>query len=124
MHPCSRRDREGSSPRPCVSMRGSSRDDAKYVQTTYTDGASGDDGCEGNGKPVYVSTRIDDEEGVAPYLYSPARRNSWLVGTDPCRANGWIEVRAAPFYARTSARFGAFRPTFCALRHVLTRPLF
>jgi len=74
-------------------MRGSSRDDAKYVQTTYTDGVSGDDGCEGNGKPVYVSTRVDEEEGVAPYLYSPARRNSWLVGTDPCRANGWIEVR-------------------------------
>ena len=93
LHPCSRRDRGGSSTRPCVSMRGSSRDDAKYVQTTYTDGASGDDGCEGNGKPVYVSTRVDEEEGVAPYLYSPARRNSWLVGTDPCRANGWIEVR-------------------------------
>ena len=27
-------------------------------------------------------------------LYSPARRNSWLIGTEPCRSNGWVEVRS------------------------------
>ena len=75
----------------CVQLQGSTRDDAKYVETTRSLQA----GCGGNGKPVYVSQRIDAEEGVAPYLYSPARRNSWLVGAEPCRANGWMEVRSS-----------------------------
>ena len=78
-------------------MRGSSRDDARYVETTYY--AGGRPGCGGNGKPVYVSQKIDDDVGVSPYLYSPARRNSWLVGADPCRANGWMEVRSSAEHA-------------------------
>ena len=41
-------------------------------------------GCGSNGKPVYVSQRTDADLGVAPYLYSPARRNSWFVGADSC----------------------------------------
>ena len=118
----------------CVEMRGSSRDDALYLQArashtftrpcklftcslhgsctslalesrihrkllwhhahllhacmqaSYVDAhAGGRDGCFGNGKPVYHSVKVDDEEGIAPYLYSPARRNSWLVGT-PARS--------------------------------------
>ena len=36
---------------------------------------------------------------MAPYLYSPTRRNSWLVGADPCRANGWMEVRSSAEHA-------------------------
>ena len=83
--------------RACVQMRGSSRDDARYVETTYY--AGGRPGCGGNGKPVYVSQKIDDDVGVSPYLYSPARRNSWLVGADPCRANGWMEVRSSAEHA-------------------------
>ena len=70
---------------------GSSRDDAKYVETSHRE-TGRPSGCNGNGKPVYVSQRTDDEEGEKPYLYSPARRNSWLVGADPCRPNGWMEV--------------------------------
>mmetsp|Transcript_72915 Transcript_72915/g.200134 ORF Transcript_72915/g.200134 Transcript_72915/m.200134 type:complete len:156 (+) Transcript_72915:2-469(+) len=83
----------------CVQISGSSRDDAQYMQTPYVDVDYVDverrAGCNGNGKPVYLSTKVDEEEGVAPYLYSPARRNSWLVGADPCRANGWMEVRSS-----------------------------
>ena len=66
-----------------------------YLQAPYLDAHSARPGCFGNGKPVYVSDKTDDEEGVAPYLYSPARRNSWLVGTDPCMGNGWVEVRTS-----------------------------
>ena len=80
---------------PCVEVKGSSRDDAMYLQAPYLDAHSARPGCFGNGKPVYVSDKTDDEEGVAPYLYSPARRNSWLVGTDPCMGNGWVEVRTS-----------------------------
>ena len=40
--------------------------------------SGGRPGCGGNGKPVYMSQRVDEDVGVAPYLYSPARRNSWL----------------------------------------------
>ena len=46
-----------------------------------------------------LSRRSDDDVGVSPYLYSPARRNSWLVGADPCRANGWMEVRSSAEHA-------------------------
>mmetsp|Transcript_24946 Transcript_24946/g.68432 ORF Transcript_24946/g.68432 Transcript_24946/m.68432 type:complete len:1333 (+) Transcript_24946:959-4957(+) len=68
----------------CVVVTGSSQDGV-YVQ----------DG-ECNGKPTY--TRALVQEGRAPLpasLYSPSRRNSWLIGTEPCRANGWVEVRSA-----------------------------
>jgi hypothetical protein len=68
----------------CILITGSSQDGV-FVQ----------DG-ECNGKPSY--TRIYVSEGREPLpasLYSPARRNSWLIGTDPCRANGWVEVRSA-----------------------------
>tara|TARA_B110001452_G_scaffold263398_1_gene264780 strand:- start:612 stop:824 length:213 start_codon:yes stop_codon:yes gene_type:complete len=66
------------------------------MQAPYVDAhAGGRDGCFGNGKPVYHSVKVDDDEGIAPYLYSPARRNSWLVGTDPCMGNGWVEVRTS-----------------------------
>ncbi|KAL1528062.1 hypothetical protein AB1Y20_009428 [Prymnesium parvum] len=78
----------------CVQISGSSRDDAQYMQMQYFD-SERRPGCNGNGKPVYLSVKVDEEEGVAPYLYSPARRNSWLVGADPCRANGWMEVRSS-----------------------------
>ena len=87
----------------CVQILGSSRDDAQYMQTNYFD-SERRVGCNGNGKPVYLSVKVDEEEGVAPYLYSPARRNSWLVGADPCRANGWMEVRSS---AETAAHIQA-----------------
>ena len=51
--------------RACVQMRGSSRDDARFVETPYYHG--GQPGCGGNGKPVYMSQRVDTDVGVAPY---------------------------------------------------------
>ena len=94
VQPCATPPRAHQSGRACVQLGGSSRDDAKYVETSHRE-AGRPAGCNGNGKPVYVSQRTDDEEGVKPYLYSPARRNSWLVGADPCRPNGWMEVRSS-----------------------------
>ena len=106
VRPCGASSRQKYGGRACVSMRGSTRDDARYVETPYYSPAGpaglatlSRPGCGGNGKPVYVSQRIDDDLGIAPYLYSPARRNSWLVGADPCRANGWMEVRSSAEHA-------------------------
>jgi len=49
-----------------------------------------------NGKPSYTRVYVREGKEPAPAsLYSPSRRNSWLIGTDPCRANGWVEVRSA-----------------------------
>eukprot|EP00962_Isochrysis_galbana_P035119 scaffold11993_cov84-Isochrysis_galbana.AAC.1 len=51
---------------------------------------------ECNGKPSYTRIYVPDgREPLPAALYSPSRRNSWLIGTDPCRANGWVEVRSA-----------------------------
>ncbi len=74
--------------RACVSIRGSAHDDAVYKQVDYVDARLGKPGCNGNRKPVYLSPRVASRDGAESYLYSPTRRNSWLIGSDPCRSNG------------------------------------
>ena len=51
------------------------------MQTPYLD-SERRSGCTGNGKPVYLSVKVDEEEGVAPYLYSPARRAPPVLSAD------------------------------------------
>ncbi|EOD28319.1 hypothetical protein EMIHUDRAFT_99833 [Emiliania huxleyi CCMP1516] len=74
-------------------------DNSTWFETSPTsswDGIFLEDGsC--NGKPAYTrAVRYGRAEGGNPpaSLYSPARRNSWLIGTEPCRSNGWVEVRS------------------------------